>query len=132
MRKEKAVVTLLNNLTKLLAEETARNPDFAERLGALLYPAEPPARTNRPRAESKDLPDAYAEYAARGESEFRLWLRDQQIDVLRALVRRHDLDATRKSAKWKDPEKLSEFIADQIRSRRARGSGFLSGGQSAE
>lgn len=86
-------------------------------------------RKQRAKAEPKDVPDVYAEFSARGESEFRLWLRDQPTIVLHALIRRHDLDARRRSAKWKDAEKLSEFIADQIRSRLARGSGFLTGGE---
>lgn len=127
MRKEKALATLLNNLAKLLNEEAARNPEFASKLEALLAPASP-TQSARPKAEPKDVPDAYSEYTARGESEFRLWLRDQPREVLHALIRRHDLDTTRRSAKWKDPEKLSAFIADQIRSRLARGSGFLSSG----
>jgi hypothetical protein len=127
MRKEKILTAVLNGLAKLLNEEAARNPEFAEKLDALLAPASPP-RTNRAKAEPKNVPDAYAEYTGRGESEFRLWLRDQPKEVLHALIRRHDLDATRRSAKWKDPEKLSAFIADQIRSRLARGSGFLSSG----
>ena len=134
MRKEKALVTLLNGLVKLLSEEAGRNPDFADRLDSLLGPLQ--AAKPTPKLSSKpdqlELPDVYAEFSSRGESEFRLWLRDQPVAVLYALIRRHDLDATRRSAKWKDPEKLSAFIADQLRSRLSRGSGFLSGGDRPE
>ena len=131
MRKEKTIVTLLNSLTRLLTEEAARNPDFATKLEALLSPAAP-AETSQPKAEPKNVPDAYEEYTSRGETEFRLWLGDQPKEILLALVRRHDLDATRKTAKWKDARKLSEFIADQIRARLARGSSFLGGGRNPE
>jgi hypothetical protein len=131
MRKEKALITMLNGLVKLLSEEAARNPEFADKLESLLSPLQPERAT--PRASNKpdqiDLPDVYAEFTARGEGEFRLWLRDQPVPVLYAVIRRHDLDATRRSSKWKDPEKLSGFIADQIRSRLSRGSSFLSGGE---
>lgn len=130
MRKEKALITVLNNLARLLREEAGRNPDFADRLDALLSPV-PVGKTPRKQAtkpEPKDVPDAFAEFGSRGESEFRLWLRDQPTGVLHALIWRHDLDATRRSAKWKDAEKLSAFITDQIRSRLARGSAFLSSG----
>ncbi|MGH9721859.1 MAG: hypothetical protein ACRD8O_16765 [Bryobacteraceae bacterium] len=134
MRKEKTLATLLNGLAKLLNEEAARNPEFAARLEALLSPtvADSSGRKKPAKAEPRNLPDAYAEFAARGDSEFQLWLRDQPTGILHALIRRHDLDATRRSAKWKDAEKLSAFIADQIRSRLARGSGFLRSGQARE
>jgi hypothetical protein len=129
MRKEKAVLTILNNLVKLLSDEVGRNPEFANRLSSILAPtpaAKMPTKTDK--LWPMELPDVYSELQSRGEVDFRLWLRDQPVSVLYALIRRHDLDASRRSSKWKDPEKLSAFIAEQIRSRLARGSGFLSGG----
>ena len=134
MRKEKALIAVLNNLVRLLREEAGRNPEFADRLDALLSPV-PGGKTVRKQAtkgEPQDVPDAYAEFGSRGESEFRLWLRDRPTGVLHALIRRHDLDTTRRSAKWKDPEKLGAFITDQIRSRLARGSAFLSSGDTSQ
>ena len=129
MRKEKALVTMLNSLAKLLSDEAGRNPEFANRLDSILSPLQPERTAPRPgKPDQLELPDVYAEFSSRGESEFRLWLRDQPVPVLYALIRRHDLDATRRSSKWKDPEKLSAYIADQLRSRLSRGSGFLSGG----
>ena len=132
MRKEKALITILNGLVKLLSEEAARNTDFANRLDVVLAPHQGPKATP-PTAVTKpgklELPDIHAEFSARGESEFRLWLKDRPVAVLYALIRRHDLDATRRSSKWKDPEKLSGYIADQLRSRVSRGSAFLSTGE---
>jgi len=127
-------VALLNGLARLLNEEASRNPNFADRLDALFSsaPVGKTAQRQRAKPEPGNLPDAYAEFWSRGESEFRLWLRDQPSCVLHALIRRHDLDATRRSAKWKDPEKLSAFITDQIRSRLARGSAFLSSGDTPQ
>jgi len=131
MRKEKALINLLRGMADLLAEESARNPDFAAKLESLL--SELPGKnvpvkkrvTQRP---SENLPDIYTEWNTRDKAEFRLWLCDQTADTLRALVRKHDLDATRRTTKWKDPEKLSTYIADQLRLRLARGSSFLRGG----
>ncbi|PXF60168.1 MAG: hypothetical protein C4B58_01365 [Deltaproteobacteria bacterium] len=59
------------------------------------------------------------------QTDFRLWLRDQPIPVLRAIIRTEDFDATRRTAKWKEAEKLAEFIADRLRDRKARGSAFI-------
>jgi len=128
MRTQKSLTTLLRSLASLLSEEAARNPEFAGRLDALLSPI-PSSRASRKRRgvtmELEQVPDVFAEFASRGDADFQLWLRDQPIGMLRAVIRLHDFDATRRTAKWTDPEKLSTFIADRIRSRRARGSGFL-------
>jgi hypothetical protein len=133
MRKEKALLTTLNNLVKLLSEEAGRNAEFANQLDRILapIPAANAALKKKGASGPTEIPDVYSELSARGEVEFRLWLRNQPVRTLYAIIRRHDLDASRRSFKWKDPEKLSAFIADQLRSRLARGSGFLSGSEQA-
>lgn len=72
--------------------------------------------------------DLHGERQARGESEFRHWLREQPADVLRASIRAHDLDPSRRAVKWKEAEKLANFIADALQARLSRGSAFLSRG----
>jgi surfactin synthase thioesterase subunit len=69
--------------------------------------------------------DLHGELQARGEQEFRHWLREQPADALRASIRAHDLDPSRRTAKWKEAEKLADFIADALQARLARGSAFL-------
>jgi hypothetical protein len=131
MRSNKTLVTLLRKLADLLASEAARNTEFGDRLDELLGDSSrpSPSRHAAPRPDTQlKLPDIHAEWIARGETEFELWLRDQPIATLRALIRRHDLDATRRTSKWRDTEKLSAYIAAQLRSRSARGSSFLRGG----
>lgn len=128
MRKEKDLIGLLRGLVKLLAEESARNEEFARRLEILL--AELPEKKNKPKKTAKkpspeQLPDIHAERNARGDTDFRLWLRDQPVPVLRSLIRAEDFDATRRTAKWKEAEKLAEFIADRLRDRQTRGSAFI-------
>ena len=128
MRKEKALITMLTGLVDLISDEAARNPEFAERVGSILAPLPKkwaPAKKRRAKSQTEKLPDIHEEWQARGEPEFRLWLRDQPLEVLRGLIRRNDLDASRRTSKWNDPEKLSGFIADQLRARLSRGSTFL-------
>jgi len=128
MRKEKALIGLLRGLVDLLAEESTRNQDFASKLDALL--SELPERKSRSKM-SKTTPspelliDIHTEWNVRGESDFRLWLRDQPIPVLRAVIRAEDYDATRRTVKWKEAEKLAEFIADRLQDRQSRGSAFI-------
>jgi hypothetical protein len=130
MRKEKALVSVLRGLADLLAEEAAHNPKFADRLASLLVDAKEP-RSKPPKGNNslplEPLPDIHAEWTARGEPEFRLWLKDQPLQVLRAIIRREDLDSTRRTAKWSEQEKLAAFIADGLSGRLSRGSAFIRG-----
>ncbi len=128
MRKEKELIGLLRGLVDLLAEESARNQEFAYKLETLL--SKLPERKTGPKKTAtkpapKQLPDIHAEWNVRGETDFRLWLRDQPVPILRSVIRAEDFDATRRTAKWKEAEKLAEFIADRLRNRQARGSAFI-------
>lgn len=128
MRNQKALINVLQGLVKLLSEEVERNPRFADSLDDLLSPlaaGNPPTKRKQGPAVNT-LPDIHTEYSTKGESGLRQWLREQPIEVLRALIRVHDFDARRRTAKWKNAEQLSEFIVEQLRARLARGSGFLS------
>ena len=71
------------------------------------------------------MPDVHAEWTARGETDFRLWLRDQSIATIRAVIRAQDLDPARRTSKWKDTEKLADFVAEGLRARLSRGSAFI-------
>lgn len=128
MRKEKALISLLRGLVDLLADESARNPEFSCKLETLL--SNLPEHKNSTKRVAKTLPpeqltDIHAEWNARGETDFRLWLRDQSIPVLRTIIRAEDLDASRRTTKWKEAEKLADFIAENLRARQARGSAFI-------
>ena len=128
MRKEKALINLLSSLVDLLAEESARNPEFSSKLDTLLSEL-PEKKTTAKRVAKttppEHLPDIHAKWNARDEVGFRLWLRDQPVPVLRALIRAEDLDAARRTVKWKEAEKLADFIADSLRVRQSRGSAFI-------
>lgn len=130
MRSQKALVALLRGLVELLADESQRNPSFAERLDSLLSALPVTRRLKGVKREASNmrttLPDVHAEWTARGETEFRLWLRDQPIPTIRAVIRAQDLDPARRTSKWKDAEKLADFVAEGLRARLSRGSAFIS------
>jgi hypothetical protein len=48
-----------------------------------------------------------------------------EIPVLKALVRKHDLDSSKKWQKWQESEKFAKLISDQIQARMQRGSAFM-------
>jgi hypothetical protein len=129
MRKQEAVIKLLRRVVDVIAEEAKNNPEFAKKLEAVLIaPPSVRARKGDEIEEPVELPDIYSERLVRGDREFRMWLRDQPVEVLRGLIRRHDLDAARRTSKWKEAEKLSDYIADQLQSRTTRGASFMRGG----
>jgi hypothetical protein len=128
VRKEKALIALLRGLVDLIADEAAMNPAFAGRVERLLSDMperKVPIQKRAPKPRTENLPDIHAEWNARGETDFRLWLPDQPIPILRAVIRSQDLDPTRRTAKWKEAEKLADFIADSLRARLSRGSAFI-------
>lgn len=127
MRKEKALIDLLRGLVDVIANEAAINPGFADKIECLLseLPERKVAKKKPSIPPPESLPDIHLEWNTRGETDFRLWLREQPIPVLRALIRAQDFDSTRRTAKWKEAEKLAEFIADGLRARLSRGSAFI-------
>lgn len=127
MRKEKALIGMLKGLVELLTQEATRNPEFSKQLDLLLsdLPESKGAAKRTLKPSVINLPDVHAELNLRGDTEFRFWLRDQPVDTLRAIIRKEDLDAVHRTTRWKDAEKLANFIADNLRARQARGSSFI-------
>ncbi|HQO65040.1 MAG TPA: hypothetical protein PK528_15630 [Syntrophorhabdus sp.] len=130
MRKEKVLISILHKLVGLLAEESAQNPEFAKRLDLIISDLPEMRVTQKSPSIKKQsqvqLPDIHTEWKSRGETNFRLWMCEQPIPVLRAIIRNQDLDPARRTSKWKDVEKLANFITDNLRSRLSRGSAFMS------
>ena len=138
MRKEKALIALLRRIVELLAEESVRNPEFAARLESALSEL-PERKVSARKAAARKAAtaprlepglDIHSEWNIRGETDFRVWLRHQSVPALRAIIRSEDFDPTRRTAKWKEAEKLAEFIADGLRARLSRGSAFIGRGTS--
>ncbi|WP_322514200.1 hypothetical protein SR870_14240 [Rhodopseudomonas palustris] len=122
------MMVLLRGLVDLIAEEAEKNAAFSDRLNGLLETIpvrEEAIKPKKARDNSAKIPDIYAENAVRSADDFLLWLRELPLDTLRSVIRLNDFDPTRRTTKWKDPEKLATFIADNLRARSARGSAFM-------
>jgi hypothetical protein len=135
MQATKKLSQVLRDLVALLEEEAGRNPAFAERLEEITE-ALPERFSRRPgRAklnEPANVPDVLAEFQARGAEEFRFWLRDFSLPVLKAIVKRNGFDPARLSQKWADPDKFLNLICEQVYARLKRGSSFLTPQQKKE
>ena len=128
MRNEKELIKLFKGLVDLIAEESIRNPEFSAKLDSILPDLLQKKNVSNKKLSKKeplDIPDFHAELNTRNEVDFILWLRNQPITVLREIIRREDLDPARRSARWKDPQKLANFISENLRARKARGSAFI-------
>ena len=128
MREEKTVARLLRKLADLLVEEAESNEAFAQKLRLALIellPASPQRQPPPQPATKVILPDVHAELAGKGEHEFQLWLAGLTREVLRAIIRAEDIDPARRTAKWKETDKLAAYIAESLKSRQQRGASFL-------
>lgn len=126
MREEKLLIRILRDLANLIADEASRNSEFACRLEAVLQ-AVPGRQTKKKNAKvipDEELPDLFAEARTKSREDYEHWLAEFEIPVLKALVRKHDLDSSKRTRKWRESEKFAKLIADQIRSRVQRGSAF--------
>jgi hypothetical protein len=127
MSAKSPLIEVLRGLVQLLENEATVNPAFAAKLEALVLPVQgvTERRAKGSAKKAADAPDVHQELAARGEAPFRAWLHEQTADVLKAIIRREDLDPARRASKWKDEKKLADFIADGLRARMSRGSAFI-------
>jgi hypothetical protein len=120
----------LRALVELVEDEAARNPAFAQRLEAVV--ADLPAgasnkKTSKPKAPAGDIeiPDVLKAFQDKGETEFRFWLRDFDLMVLKAIVKANGFDPGKSSQRWSEPDKFIALISEQTSARLKRGASFL-------
>lgn len=130
MQPAQKLTRALRSLITLVEEEASRNPDFAQRLEAIVSDL-PSATAGKKSQKTKSAeaeappPDVLAAYEAKGEGEFRFWLRDFDIVTLKAIVRANGFDPGKSSQRWTEPDKFIGLIAEQTDARLRRGSAFL-------
>lgn len=119
----------MRDVIKLIEEEAGRNPAFAERLAEITdgLPAKKDKSGTKPKvlAQLKPLPDIIAAYQEKGDQEFRFWLREFDIPVLKAIVKANGFDPAKNSKRWDESDKFIVLIAEQTAARLRRGFAFL-------
>jgi hypothetical protein len=130
MQPSQKLTRALKALVALVEEEAARNPDFAQRLEAVV--SELPTSKSRKKTsktkrsdEVSDIPDVIKRFQELGESEFHYWLRDFDLPTLKAIVKANGFDPGKTSQRWTEPDKFIALIAEQTAARLRRGSAFL-------
>lgn len=120
----------LRSLLTLVDEEASRNPDFAQRLEAIVSDLPQASAGKKPKNPKStgpvnSPPDVLAAYEAKGETEFRFWLRDFNLATLKAIVKTNGFDPGKNSQRWTEPDKFIVLITEQTAARLRRGSTFL-------
>lgn len=129
---------LLRELAKVVDQEAAQNPQFAQRIDDILERALPKPSGRTPageRAGSQDkagrkghrrapaVLDPVA-LAAEGESLLRKELSSLSLDELKDIVAEHGMDPGKLVMKWKTPEKIIDKIVELSLSRARKGDAF--------
>jgi hypothetical protein len=144
---------LLRGIIELVQSEAAVNPEFAAKLEALMQP-EPKAKkvaakkattkqevaeedvvetTAAAKAAAKkstakkavEVPDVYDELKARGDNGLRIWLIEQPMDILKAIIKQERLDPGKRTIRWRNQEKFADHIVEALRTKMSRGSAFI-------
>ncbi len=129
MQSNKKIGTLLRRLVVIIEEECEKNPDFSAKVHGLLEQKSEPV-VRKPKQTNIDstkepMPNVLQELESKGEEEFRFWLRDLDLDLLKLIVKTNGFDAAKKSLRWKDKDKFIELITEQASAQLKRGSSFL-------
>lgn len=130
MQHAQKLTRLLRELLALIEEEANRNAEFADRLEAITS-AIPRANSTTKSQKSKlrtsdeDQPDVMAVLQAKGEEEYRYWLRDMDIAALKKIIKVNGFDPGKRSIRWTEPDKLIAMIVEQASARLRRGAAFL-------
>lgn len=126
MQPAQKLTRVLRSLVSLVEDEASRNPEFAQRLEAVTEGLFTSGNSKKKPTElGPPPPDVIAEYQAKGESEFRFWLREFDIATLKSIVKVNGFDPGKNSQRWTEPDKFISLIVDQTASRLRRGSTFL-------
>jgi len=128
MQHTQKLTTLFRKLLEEVDTEASKNPEFANRIAAVLV--ELPSRgrkrprEKRPRTDTL-TPDVFEEFKQRGDQEFGFWLRSLELATLKAIVRQNGFDPGKNSVRWTEPDKFVALVRDQTISQLRRGSAFL-------
>lgn len=120
---------VFRELLVLIEREAGRNPEFARELERIVeeLPEKNADRRRKVRTAGvkEDVPDVVAQYQEKGETEFRFWLRECDLQMLKRIVKANGFDPGKASRNWTEPDKFVALIAEQVAARLRRGAAFL-------
>ena len=129
--------TMLRELAIVVSDEAERNPEFSERLQAVLHSSAPrgsarpaPARvirkTRRPANRRQPAVLDPIELAGQGEDVLREALEPLTLDQLKDIVADYGMDQDKLVMKWRTPDRVIQRIIATSTSRAHKGEVFRS------
>lgn len=116
----KAIRSRMAEIIPIIEAECDNNPAFADKILAIL---------DAKKEKVTAIFDPFSEYAQKGDDGFRSLLEELTNEQLIAIIRAHRLDPSRLAAKWKNRDRLVQFIIDRVKGLASKGSSFRVYGQ---
>jgi hypothetical protein len=119
---------MLNDLVRVVADEGARNPEFAGQVDEALGIKEKSAKQTGSRSANRRAPAVLdpVELAREGEAALRARLSGLNLEQLKDVVADYGMDPGKLVLKWKTPDRVIDKIVDVSLGRVKKGEGFLS------
>ena len=129
-------MTFPAKLSRLFAEvvkEAKSNPHFAERLSLALgepspatqeKPGDSASRKSVRNRRSPAAIDPFEEYRAAGEDLLRQRLEALDLEQMRDIIAQFGMDRSKLAMKWKDRERVLDFVVSTVAHRARKGDAF--------
>jgi hypothetical protein len=113
-------------LSAVIAEEISSNPKFSDKLEVIFREIEP---INKPKSR-KRTPVTIDPFILleQGEDVLHAELHKLEIGELKAIISTNSMDTSRRTGRWKDRDKLEEYIVETTKRISSRGKAFWSSG----
>ncbi len=109
---------ILKKVAEFIANEIEKNPQFLKEINILLIPLQQTSIKDKiPKRKvvksQKQIPDLYLLYR-KSKKKFYDTLNQSNIEQLQSIISDNRLDISQKSNKWRNKERLIQFIANKI------------------
>jgi hypothetical protein len=118
-------MTLKSRLRALFAEivkEAESNPEFAERIAAIIETGDTP-KPKKSRRRTPGVLDPF-EVFEQGEEELRSRIGELDIEQLKDIVAEHGMDRSKLAMKWKTKDRFLDLIVTTVANRSRKGHAF--------
>jgi hypothetical protein len=125
------VKTKLYQLAKIISEKAEEDKEFAEKIQAVFSTAEPRGKRTAKKTVKRNPPtiNPFQVLSSGGKSQLLASLMSLTIEELRDVAFHYELGARNVVLKWKNKERLVEFIGDLTEQRAEKGDAFRSSSQ---
>lgn len=116
-------IIIFKKLCACIIDEMKENPDFRDKVGGIITPTvtDVPAKPSHKRAPAKIDP---IKLIINGEENANEQLAALSIEELKDIIAQHGMDNAKLAMKWKNKERLINFIIETAQRRSKKGDAF--------